>query len=116
MEDTKEDDIEKLKEKLKTYNKNQIIFNEPHFTQQLKLREGNKEDVINNLLSPEKLVYSYQEIGKYGDIIHCLHFKISNTKTIRLPVIFDKGNEKSLYILTYIMRYRAWKNMVRTRG
>ena len=111
----KEDDIEELKSKLKSYSEENIIFNEPHFTQQLDLREGNKKDVINNLLNPDKLIYSYQEEGKYGDIIHCLHFKISNTRTLRLPVIFDKNNEKSLYIMTYIMRYRSWQNMMRKK-
>lgn len=41
----KEEDIEELKKKLKTYKKEQIIFNEPHFTQQMILREGNKEEL-----------------------------------------------------------------------
>ena len=112
----KDDDIEKLKEKLKCYNKEDIEFNEPHFTQQMILRDGNKEDVINNLLNPENLVYSYQEKGKYGDTVHCLHFRISNTRTMRLPVIFDRKGKKGLYIITYIMRYRYWQNMVKKRG
>ncbi len=116
MEGIKEDDIQKIKNKLRTYTKKDIEFNEPHFTQQLLLREGNEEDVITNLLNPDKLVYSYQEKGKYGDTIHCLHFKISNTRTMRIPVILDKDNEKSLYIITYIMRYRAWQHMIKKRS
>lgn len=110
-----DDDVEKLKEKLKSYSKQDIEFNEPHFTQQLEVREGSREKVVETLLNPEKLVYSYQETGKYGDIIHCMHFKVSNTRTMRLPVIFDRDGKKSLYIITYIMRYRAWQNMVRKR-
>jgi len=110
-----EEDLEKLKKKLKSYNKEDIEFNEPHFTQQLELREGSKEEVINNLLKPDKLVYSYQEKGKYGDIVHCLHFKLSNTRTLRLPVIFDINNKKGLYILTYIKRYRSWQSMVKKK-
>jgi len=109
----KNDDIKKLKKKLKEYKKEDMEFNEPHFTQQLYLREGTKKEVINNLLKPENLVFSYKEKGKYGDTIHCLHFKLSNTRTLRLPVIFDKNNEKGLYILTYIKRYRSWQNMVK---
>jgi len=112
MEETIEDDIEELKKRLRRYTRGEIEFNEPHFSQQLLLREWNREDVINNLLNPDNLVYSYQEKGKYGDIKHCLHFKISNNRTIRLPVIFDKNNKKGLYILTYIMRYRRWQNMI----
>jgi len=112
-EEIREDNIEELKNKLREYDRSCILFNEPHFTQQITLRQGSKEDIIKNLLNPDKLVYSYQEKGKYGDIIHCLHFKISNNRTIRLPVIFDRNNRKSLYIITYIMRYRPWQNMIR---
>jgi hypothetical protein len=113
QEETKEDHIEDIKRKLKNYKREEIEFNEPHFTQQLILREGNKEEVINNLLNPDKLIYSYQEKGKYGDTKHILHFKISNNRTMRLPIIFDKNGKKSLYILTYVMRYRKWQNMIR---
>ncbi|MBW2972801.1 hypothetical protein KY346_00230 [Candidatus Woesearchaeota archaeon] len=101
-----------LKEKLCSYKEENIEFNEPHFSQQLNLREGSKKEVVKNLLNPEKLVYSYKEKGKYGDIIHCLHFKISNTRTMRLPVIFY---QKSLYIITYILRYRPWQSMIKRR-
>ncbi len=110
-----EEDIEELKNRLKEYKREEIEFNEPHFTRQLKLREGDRGDVINNLLNPEKLVYSYQELGKYGDMVHYLHFNISNTKTMRIPVIFDRNNKKSLYIITYIMRYRPWHHMIKRR-
>ena len=84
-----------------------------HARNQIILRESNEEEIASHLLYPDKLVYSYQEKGKMGSIIHCLHFRISNTWTIRLPVIFDKGGKKNLYILTYIMRHRAWQNMVK---
>lgn len=110
-----EDNVEELKKKLKKYFKKDVEFNDPHFSQQLELREGNKEEVIKNLLNPKNLIYSYPEKGKYGDIKHCLHFKISNTRTMRLPVIFDRHGKKSLYIITYIMRYRRWQNMIRGR-
>ncbi len=107
------DDLHELKKKLRSYSEEDIIFNEPHFSQQLALREGSRRDVISNLLDPEKLVYSYVEEGMQGDPVHCLHFRISNTRTLRLPVIFDFRGGKNLYILTYIMRYRSWKSMVR---
>ena len=112
MEELKDDNIEELKKKLRSYKREQIQFNEPHFTQQLNLRDGNKEEVINHILNPDKLVYSYQEIGKCGDIIHCLHFDMSNTRTMRIPVIFKKDG-KVLYIITYIIRYRSWHNMIK---
>lgn len=111
MEETKDDNIEEVKKKLKNYKEKDIEYNEPHFTQQLTLREGKREDVVKYLLNPEKLVYSYQEKGKYGDTIHCLHFEVSNTRTMRLPIIF-KSNGK-VYIMTYVMRYRNWQNMIK---
>jgi hypothetical protein len=112
----KEDDLEELKKKILSYKETEIEFNDPHFSQQLAVREGSKKEVISHLLNPEKLVYSYSEKGKYGDIIHCLHFKISNTRTMRLPVIFDRDSKKGLYIITYIMRYRHWQSMVKREG
>lgn len=107
----KEDNLIELKKKLKEYNINQIKFTQ-HFEQQLLLREGNKEQIIYLLTNLDKLVYSYQEKNSFGEIIHCLHFKISNTRTIRLPITFKK---KSLYILTYIMRHRTWQRMVKRK-
>ena len=112
MPETEEDDLEQIKEKLKNYNRQDIIFNEPHFTLRLLMREGEREEVIENLLKPDNLVYSYHEKAISGSQVHCLHFKISNTRTMRLPVIFDKGGRKNLYILTYIMRYRPWQSML----
>lgn len=102
-------DLERIKSKLKSYKENDIIFNEPHFTERLILREGSRKEVIKNLLDPEKLVHVEEEKpDKYK-----LYFKMSNTRTMILPIIFDKDNKKCLYMLTYIMRYRNWRNMVR---
>ncbi len=44
------EDLEYIKKKLKPYTKEELIFNEPHFTRQLLLREGNRDVVINELL------------------------------------------------------------------
>jgi hypothetical protein len=110
---SEQDDLEELKKKLKNYNKEDIEFNEPHFTQQLIIRDGSREEVINNVLNPVNLVYSYHEKGRHGDTVHCLHFKISNSRTLRIPVIFDRNDKKGLYIITYIKRYRSWQNMIK---
>jgi len=95
--------MEELKKRLMSYTRKDLKFNEPHFTQQLILREGNREEVIQNLLKPSRLVYSYYEKG-----VHCLYFRISNTRTMKIPV---KLGRKTLYIITYIMRYRSWQGM-----
>ena len=56
MEEIKEDDVGKIKKKLRNYKKQDIEFNDPHFTQQLILREGNKDEVIRNILNPDKFL------------------------------------------------------------
>jgi hypothetical protein len=108
------EDLDEVKNKLHLYLRKDIQFNDPHFTQQMLLRDGDKETIFNNILKPDKLVYVYSVEGKYGDRIYELYFEVSNTRTLKLPVIFDRNDKKSLYILTYVMRYRKWQNMVKS--
>lgn len=107
-----EDDVKKLKSRLRQYTREDIRFNEPHFTTKLWLRDGSKKEVIANLLNPDKLVYSYHTRTSRGRVKHVLHFEMSNTRTMILPAIFSK---KHLYILTYIMGYRRWQSMIKKR-
>ena len=51
-----------------------------------------------------KIIFYKQGLDKYK-----LIFYISNSKTMILPVVLK---EKRLYILTFIMGYRAWKKLV----
>ena len=95
------------------YTKNDFIYNEPHFTQQLQFRQGSKDAVEQHLLHPDKLVHVSEELGRYGDIKHELYFQVSNVRTMKIPVIFDLGGKKCIYIITYIMRHRAWQRMVK---
>lgn len=110
-----EDDIEQLKKELRNYGKDDVEFS-AHAENQISLRGGKKEEIIELILNPEKLVYSYIEKGSQGDAVHCLNFRISNTRTIRLPVIFNRGSKKNLYIITYIMRHRSLEHMIRKRS
>ena len=48
MNNTKEDNIEEIKKRLRYYTKEDLEFNEPHFSQQLVLRDGDKKEVIVN--------------------------------------------------------------------
>jgi hypothetical protein len=107
--------VEELKKKLRQYKREHVKFNEPHFTQQLLARNGNREDVLENILNPKNLKFFYSEKSKYGDTKYSLYFEISNTKTMKVPVIFDLNRQKCVYIITYIMRYRPWQNMVRIK-
>ena len=60
-------DITKIKEDLNKYSREQIKFNEPHVTQRCLLRDIAKEEVIQNLLKPDKLVYAGEQDSKYPD-------------------------------------------------
>lgn len=106
----KEDDnLEETRQNLSKYKEEDIIFTN-HALSQIELREGNKDEIIYLILHPGNLVYSYSEKAKEGKTKHILHFKISNNKTIILPVIFNRN----LYIITYILRHRGvWKKVGR---
>src|SRR4030042_1122386 len=99
-------DLGIIKEQLKSYSINQVVFID-HAVESMLLRDGSKEEVISNLFSPEKLVYYYPEGNKV-----VLFFRLSNTRTLKLPVVFAK---KRLYIITYIKTYRPWQNLVKER-
>ena len=101
------DELKKIKDKLRSYTEKDIRFHEPHFTNQLTDREGDRQDVIDHIINPDKLVRFKVQMGKYGDLKYALHFKISENRTLILPVIFDPKGKKSLYILTYMLRYRS---------
>ncbi len=105
--------VSEMRIRLSQYCRRDIRFNEPHFTHMLLLREGNKEEVIRNLLEPEDLVHMYSEKGKRGDIKYSLYFRMSNTRTMKIPVILDLNKKKCIFVLTYIMRYRPWQSMIR---
>jgi len=95
-------DIGIIRQRLRTCT---AIFNEPHFTRQLTLRGGDRRVVLRHLGEPDDLVFVFEEPGRFGDTKHVLHFKISNTRTMILPVIFK---ETKVFILTYILRHRKW--------
>jgi len=99
--------IEEVKKRLKGYSKSNVKFSN-HATQMIILREGNKSEVINELLNPVNLIDAFPEDNKT-----VLIFRLSGTRTLKLPVIFNKGGRKCLYIVTYIKRYRPWQRIVK---
>ena len=103
-------DIAKVKEELSKYSKEQIIFNEPHVTERCLLRDITKEEVIQNLLKPDKLVYAGEQESKHpNEKKYDLYFVFSNTRAYRFPVILK---EKSLYVITVIKINRRWQGIV----
>ena len=84
-------DIAKVKKELSKYSKEQIIFNEPHVTERCLLRDITKEEVIQNLLKPDKLVYAGEQESKHpNEKKYDLYFVFSNTRAYRFPVILKE--------------------------
>jgi len=103
-------DISKVKEELKKYSKEQIRFNEPHVTERCLLRDITKEEVIQNLLKPDKLVYVGEQESKFPDEKkYDIYFVLSNTRAYRFPIVLK---EKSLYVITVIKINRRWQRIV----
>ena len=104
--------VEQLKRRLRTYSVDDILYNEPHVTMRLIERSGRRDELVNNLLNPDNLVFYRTDVGIYGDTVHTFYFRIAEKETLLMPVIFDRGGKKCLYILTYIMRLRSWHTMI----
>ena len=103
-------DVSSVKEELKRYSEKQIVFNEPHVTERCLLREITKEEVIQNLLNPDKLVYAGEQVSKFPtEKKYDLYFVLSNTRAYRFPVVLK---EKSLYVITVIKINRRWQGIV----
>lgn len=100
-------DIETIRNRLKSIDAKNIRFNEPHFTERMLVRGGNRDAVMRHLTQPELLVHVEEQKGKYGDPKYVLYFQISATRTLILPIIFQK---QGVYILTFILRHRRWKH------
>ena len=72
----------KLKEKLKSYKKEDIIFTE-HSKLQAFIREVDLEEVKENVVNPTKLVYAKEQEAKYKNEENMIAIlPIQNTFTI----------------------------------
>ena len=107
----KRESLVEVKRLLSRYSEENIMFNEPHFTERLLLREGNREEVIHLLLNPDNLVYVESRTETRG-ISYTLYFDISNTRTVIIPLVF---RTKSLYIITYIQEYKPWIRLLKKK-
>jgi len=100
-------DLERLKVLLRNIERKHIKFTS-HAKTQIILRDGSKKEIIEHLLNPIKLIdFEKQSRDKY-----LLIFNISNSKTMILPIVFER---KGLKVITYIMRHRSWKKTIEKR-
>lgn len=95
----KSGDIEEIKNRLKDYTQKDIEYNEPHFTLKLEREKIDRNEVIRNLLKPDKLAFvgvSESKNPNY-DYVYDLYFKLSKNRIFKLPVSLKP---KSLYLIT----------------
>ena len=95
----KKEDVEKIKSVLKVYKRENLDFNEPHFTLKLNRQKIDRKEVIKNILKPDKLSFVGVSKSKNPNYkyVHDLYFKLSKNRIFKIPVSIKP---KSLYVIT----------------
>jgi|SRR3989344_4648525 len=100
--------LEKLKEKLRKYKKEDIMITD-HAQIQAYIRGINLEEVKNNIINPEKLVYyKEQESKKSNEEKYDCYFAYAEDFYQRY-IIITNGK---LIIVTIISINRRWQHLV----
>ena len=104
-------EVEKVKIKLKKLKKKDIIFS-PHSILRASIRRIDTDEVINNLLNPEKLAFAFFERKhKNGDRYLC-YFGYSKTLAHKYVIILNK----KCIIVTAIKIKRKWQRRLEKRA
>ena len=93
--------ISEIKARLSRFSKEDITYNEPHFTLKLDRQKIDRKEVLTNLLKPEKLAFvgvSESKNPNY-DYVYDLYFKLSKNRIFKIPASIKP---KSLYLITII--------------
>ncbi|MBU1603927.1 MAG: hypothetical protein KJ583_01295 [Nanoarchaeota archaeon] len=95
----KKANLEKIKARLRSYSKEDIEFNEPHFSIKLDREKIDLKEVIKNVLKPDKLVFAGISKSKNPNYkyVFDLYFKLSKNRIFKIPVSMKS---KSLYLIT----------------
>ncbi len=95
----KKADLEAIKNRLRSYSREDIEYNEPHFSIKLAREKIDKKEVIKNLLKPDKLVLSGISKSKNPSYKHVfdLYFRLSKNRIFKIPASMKS---KSLYLIT----------------
>ena len=90
---------EKIKKILWQYRKEQIEYNEPHFSLKLQREKIDRKEVVKNILKPDKLVLVGVTKSKNPvyDYVYDLYFKLSKNRLFKIPISIKP---KSLYLIT----------------
>ena len=100
---------DKIKVIMKSYSKEDLTYNEPHFTLKLDRLKIDRKEVVKNILKPEKLVFvgvSESKNPNY-EYVYDLYFKLSNNRLFKIPTSIKA---KSLYLITIFKIRRKIQN------
>jgi|SRR3989344_2028345 len=98
----------KLKEKLKSYKKEDIIFTE-HSKLQAFIREVDLEEVKENVVNPTKLVYAKEQEAKYkNEEKYDCYFAYSKHLYHRYALTINR----KIIIVTIIKINRDWQKAI----
>lgn len=109
QERIRSENTEKVKELLRKYKRSQIEFNEPMLSLKLDRRKIDKEEVIRNLLKPDKLAFvgvSESKNPNY-EYVHDLYFKLSKNRVFKVVASIKS---ESLYLITVFKIRRNIQN------
>jgi len=100
--------LEELKEKLRKYKKEDIIIT-PHAELQALIREANLDEVKENVINPEKLVYVEEQKAKnpWEKKYNC-YFAYSKLFAHRYVIVINR----KIIIPTIIVINRDWQKEV----
>lgn len=105
-------DILKFKERLKRYKENDIVFTR-HANIQAYVREMDLNEIKNNILNPEKLVYyKQQRAERVNEEKYECYFAYSSTYYHKYVIIVDG----KLIICTVIKINRRWQREAEKHG
>lgn len=95
----KKENSEQIKNVLRSYKKEDIEYNEPHFTLKLDRLKIDRNEVIKNILKPDKLVLVGVSKSKNPNYkyVYDLYFKLSKNRVFKIPISIKP---KSLYLVT----------------
>jgi hypothetical protein len=101
-------DVQLLKEKLKPYSKEDIFFSE-HAKLQAFVREVSLEEVKENIIHPDKLVYyKKQDAENKGEEKYDCYFAYSKHLYHRYALVFNR----KVLIVTIIKINRDWQKAI----
>ena len=102
---------ELLKEKLKQYSVEQIIFTK-HALEQAIFRDVNLEEIKQNIINPFRLTYALsQDANNPSEQKYDCYFKYSNTQCQRYNLIVNHN----CIVCTVIKINRRWQKQIERR-